>query len=338
MPEITEEKKKIVLSGIQPSGNQFTLGNYIGAIRNWAQMQDEFNCIYMVANEHSITVRQEPAKLRENTYRALASLLAAGIDPEKSIVFIQSHVPAHAELAWILSCYTMFGELTRMTQFKDKSAKNADNINAGLFTYPVLMAADILLYQADLVPVGVDQKQHVEIARDIANRFNGVYGNTFKLPEPYIPAIGAKIMSLAEPERKMSKSDPNENAKILVMDKPEDILRKFKRAVTDSQGEVRRGPDKPGINNLITIYCAATGQTPEQVEQAFQGKGYGDFKTACGEAVIEMLRPFREQVEDLLKNRDYLDQVARAGAERAGHFAQRTLTKAQKKVGFVLRP
>ena len=232
----------------------------------------------------------------------------------------------------------MFGELTRMTQFKDKSAKNADNINAGLFTYPVLMAADILLYQADLVPVGVDQKQHVEIARDIANRFNGVYGNTFKLPEPYIPAIGAKIMSLAEPERKMSKSDPNENAKILVMDKPEDILRKFKRAVTDSQGEVRRGPDKPGINNLITIYCAATGQTPEQVEQAFQGKGYGDFKTACGEAVIEMLRPFREQVEDLLKNRDYLDQVARSGAERARHFAQRTLTKAQKKVGFVLRP
>ena len=317
MADIAVKKKKIVLSGIQPSGNQFTLGNYIGAIRNWANMQDEFDCIYMIANEHSITVRQEPAKLRENTYRALASLLAAGIDPQKSIVFIQSHVPAHAELAWILNCYTMFGELSRMTQFKDKSSKNADNINAGLFTYPVLMAADILIYQADLVPVGADQKQHVEIARDIANRFNGLYSNTFKLPEPYIPAIGAKIMSLAEPEKK------------------EDILRKFKRAVTDSQGEVRRGPDKPGINNLITIYSVATGLTPEQVEAQFAGKGYGDFKAACGEAVAEMLRPFREQVEDLMKNKDYLDQVAREGAEKAARLAARTLSKVQKKVGFV---
>ena len=335
MADIAVEKKKIVLSGIQPSGNQFTLGNYIGAIRNWANMQDEFDCIYMIANEHSITVRQDPAKLRENTYRALASLLAAGIDPQKSIVFIQSHVPAHAELAWILNCYTMFGELSRITQFKDKSSKNADNINAGLFTYPVLMAADILIYQADLVPVGADQKQHVEIARDIANRFNGLYSNTFKLPEPYIPAIGAKIMSLAEPEKKMSKSDPNVNASILVMDKKEDILRKFKRAVTDSQGEVRRGPDKPGINNLITIYSVATGLTPEQVEAQFAGKGYGDFKAACGEAVAEMLRPFREQVEDLMKNKDYLDQVAREGAEKAARLAARTLSKVQKKVGFV---
>ena len=335
MADIAVEKKKIVLSGIQPSGNQFTLGNYIGAIRNWANMQDEFDCIYMIANEHSITVRQEPAKLRENTYRALASLLAAGIDPQKSIVFIQSHVPAHAELAWILNCYTMFGELSRMTQFKDKSSKNAAHINAGLFTSPVLMAADILIYQADLVPVGADQKQHVEIARDIANRFNGLYSNTFKLPEPYIPAIGAKIMSLAEPEKKMSKSDPNVNASILVMDKKEDILRKFKRAVTDSQGEVRRGPDKPGINNLITIYSVATGLTPEQVEAQFAGKGYGDFKTACGEAVAEMLRPFREQVEDLMKNKDYLDQVAREGAEKAARLAARTLSKVQKKVGFV---
>ena len=326
MADIAVEKKKIVLSGIQP---------YIGAIRNWANMQDEFDCIYMIANEHSITVRQEPAKLRENTYRALASLLAAGIDPQKSIVFIQSHVPAHAELAWILNCYTMFGELSRMTQFKDKSSKNADNINAGLFTYPVLMAADILIYQADLVPVGADQKQHVEIARDIANRFNGLYSNTFKLPEPYIPAIGAKIMSLAEPEKKMSKSDPNVNASILVMDKKEDILRKFKRAVTDSQGEVRRGPDKPGNNNLITIYSVATGLTPEQAEAQFAGKGYGDFKAACGEAVAEMLRPFRAQVEDLMKNKDYLDQVAREGAEKAARLAARTLSKVQKKVGFV---
>ncbi|MBQ1704589.1 MAG: tryptophan--tRNA ligase [Clostridia bacterium] len=338
MPEIAEEKKKIVLSGIQPSGDQFTLGNYIGAIRNWALMQESFDCLYMVANEHSITVRQVPAKLRENTYRALASLLAAGIDPQKSIVFIQSHVPAHAELAWILDCYTMFGELSRMTQFKDKSSKNADNINAGLFTYPALMAADILLYQADLVPVGADQKQHVEIARDIAGRFNGLYGNTFRLPEPYIPAVGAKIMSLAEPERKMSKSDANENAKILVMDGPDDIMRKFKRAVTDSYGEVKRGEDKPGINNLITIYSVATGKTPEQVEAEFEGKGYGDFKRACGEAVVELLRPFREQVEDLMKNRDYLDQVAAAGAERAERLALRTLSKVQKKVGFVPRP
>ncbi len=338
MAELAVEKKKIVLSGIQPSGNQFTLGNYIGAIRNWANMQDAFDCIYMVANEHSITVRQDPAKLRENTYRALASLLAAGIDPKKSVMFIQTHVPAHAELAWILNCYTMYGELSRMTQFKDKSAKNADNINAGLFTYPVLMASDILLYQADLVPVGADQKQHVEIARDIANRFNGIYSPTFKLPEPYIPAIGAKIMSLAEPEKKMSKSDPNANANILVMDKPEDIMRKFKRAVTDSQGEVRRGADKPGINNLITIYSVATGLTPEQVEAQFAGKGYGDFKTSCGEAVVEMLRPFREQVEDLMKNKDYLDQVAREGADIAAKLAWRTLSKVQKKVGFVPKP
>ncbi len=338
MDETVVEKKKVVLSGIQPSGNQFTLGNYIGAIRNWALMQDSFDCIYMVANEHSITVRQEPAKLRENTYRAIASLLAAGIDPKKSILFVQSHVPAHAELAWILDCYTMFGELTRMTQFKDKSAKNADNINAGLFTYPTLMAADILIYQSDLVPVGADQKQHVEIARDIAGRFNGIYGNTFVLPEPYIPAMGAKIMSLAEPEKKMSKSDPNENAKILVMDKPEDIMRKFRRAVTDSYGEVRRGEDKPGLNNLITIYSVATGKTPEQVEAEFEGKGYGDFKTACGEAVVEMLRPFREQVETLMKNKDYLDQVAKEGAEQAERIAMRTLRKVQKKVGFLPRP
>lgn len=337
MDEITSEKRKIVLSGIQPSGNQFTLGNYIGAIRNWALMQDSFDCIYMVANEHSITVRQEPAKLRENTYRAIASLLAAGIDPQKSILFVQSHVPAHAELAWILDCYTMFGELSRMTQFKDKSAKNADNINAGLFTYPTLMAADILIYQADLVPVGVDQKQHVEIARDIAGRFNGLYGNVFTIPEPYIPAMGAKIMSLAEPEKKMSKSDPNENAKILVMDKPEDIMRKFRRAVTDSYGEVRRGEDKPGLNNLITIYSVATGKTPEQVESEFAGKGYGDFKTACGEAVVEMLRPFREQVETLMKNKDYLDQVAKQGADQAERLALRTLRKVQKKVGFLPR-
>lgn len=334
MEELQTEKKKIVLSGIQPTG-MFTLGNYIGAIRNWAALQDSFDCLYMVANLHSITVRQEPAKLRQNTYLAFASLLAAGVDPEKSILFIQSQVREHSELAWILNCYTMFGELSRMTQFKDKSAKNADNINAGLFTYPALMAADILLYQADAVPVGVDQKQHVEIARDIAGRFNGLYGQTFRIPEPYIPAIGAKIMSLAEPERKMSKSDTNVNATVLVLDKPEDIIRKFKRAVTDSDNRILRGEGKDGINNLITIYSVATGLTPEAVEAQFAGKGYGDFKLACGEAVVELLRPFREKTQELLKNTDYLDQLCRDGAEKAAHIAQRTLAKAQKKVGFV---
>lgn len=335
MSEQITERKKIVLSGIQPSGQQFTLGNYIGAIRNWAAMQEQFDCLYMVANLHSLTVRQDPAALRQNTLRALASLLAAGIDPNRSILFVQSHVAAHSELAWILDCFTMFGELSRMTQFKDKSAKNADNINAGLFTYPALMAADILLYQADYVPVGADQKQHVEIARDIAGRFNGLYSPTFKLPEPYIPAMGAKIMSLAEPEHKMSKSDPNPNACIYVMDKPDDIIRKFKRAVTDSDMEVRRGEGKYGINNLITIYSIAAGVTPEETEQIFAGKGYGDFKTACGEAVADMLRPFREKVEDLLKNKDYLAEVQREGAERAGALAVRTLHKVQKKVGLL---
>lgn len=333
-----QERKKVVLSGIQPSGQQFTLGNYIGAIRNWAAMQEEFDCLYMVANLHSLTVRQDPTALRQNTQRAVASLLAAGIDPEKSVLFVQSHVAAHSELSWLLSCFTMFGELSRMTQFKDKSAKNADNINAGLFTYPVLMASDILLYQADLVPVGADQKQHVEIARDIAGRFNGLYSPTFRMPEPYIPAMGAKIMSLSEPDKKMSKSDPNPNACIYVMDKAEDIIRKMKRAVTDSDACVRRGEGKDGINNLITIYSIAAGVTPEETERQFEGQGYGAFKQACGEAVAEMLRPFREKVEDLMKNKDYLEQVERQGAERAAAIAARTLSKVQKKVGLVPRP
>ena len=329
--------KKRMLSGIKPSGD-LTLGSYLGAIKNWAERAETYDCFYFMADLHAITVRHNPADLRRRTLEQLAQYIACGLDPEKNTLFIQSHVHQHAELGWILECYSMFGELSRMTQFKDKSAKNADNINAGLFTYPALMAADILLYQADLVPVGADQKQHVEIARDIANRFNGLYGNTFKLPEPYIPAIGAKIMSLAEPEKKMSKSDPNVNANILVMDKPEDIMRKFKRAVTDSQGEVRRGPDKPGINNLITIYSVATGKTPEQIEEEFAGKGYGDFKTACGEAVVEMLRPFREKTEELLRNKDYLDQVCAQGADRAARLAGRTLEKVYKKVGFVKKP
>ena len=327
-----DSEKKTMLSGIQPSGD-LHLGNYLGAVKNWSALAEEFNCYYFMADLHSITVRQNPAELRRRSVAQLAQYIACGLDPEKNTLFIQSHVHEHAELGWILNCYTMFGELSRMTQFKDKSAKNAENINGGLFTYPALMAADILLYQADYVPVGEDQKQHCELTRDIAIRFNNLYGETFKVPEPYIPKVGARIMSLGNPTSKMSKSDPQ--GCVFLMDSPEEIARKFKRAVTDSQGEVRRGPDKPGINNLITIYSVATGLTPEQVEAQFAGKGYGDFKAACGEAVAEMLRPFREQVEDLMKNKDYLDQVAREGAEKAARLAARTLSKVQKKVGFV---
>ena len=329
------DAKKRIFSGIQPSG-ELTLGSYMGAIKNWVDLQHEYDCLFCIVDMHAITVRQNPADLRRRSVAQLAQYIACGLDPEKNIMFIQSHVPQHAELAWILNCYTMYGELGRMTQFKDKSAKHADNITAGLFTYPVLMAADILLYQADLVPVGADQMQHVELCRDIANRFNYNFPDTFTIPEAFIPKMGARVMSLGTPENKMSKSEPD--GCVFLMDKPEDIMRKFKRAVTDSQGEVRRGPDRPGINNLITIYSVATGKTPEQIEAEFQGKGYGDFKTACGEAVVEMLRPFRENVEDLMKNKDYLNQVARAGAEKAGRMAYRTLSKAQKKVGFVPMP
>ena len=265
-----EQKKKTIFSGVQPSG-KLTLGNYLGAIRNFGPLQEEYNCIYCVVDMHAITVRQDPATLRRQTLEVLAQYIACGLDPDKSTLFIQSHVPAHAELAWVLSCYTMFGELSRMTQFKDKSSKHADNVNAGLFTYPVLMASDILLYQTDMVPVGVDQKQHVELARNIAQRFNGVYSDTFVMPEPYIPQTGAKIMSLQEPSRKMSKSDENQNSFILLMDKPDDIMRKFRRAVTDSDTRVARGEGKDGVNNLISIYALATGKTPEQVEAEFEG-------------------------------------------------------------------
>ncbi len=330
----TEIKRKRVLSGIQPSG-EFTLGNYIGAVRNWNELQDSCDCLFMVANMHTITVRQDPATLKNKTYRAFANLLAAGLSPEKTILFVQSQVPAHSELCWILECYTMFGELSRMTQFKDKSAKNADNINAGLFTYPSLMAADILLYGTDGVPVGVDQKQHVELARDVAVRFNGIYGNVFKIPEPLISKTGAKIMSLADPQYKMSKSDPNPNAFISVSDKPEDIMRKFKRAVTDSESTVKRGEGRYGINNLIEIYSIAAAVTPEETEKRFENKGYGEFKTECAEAVIEMLRPFREKTEDLLKNKDYLDGLFKQGAERASFIAERTLSKVYKKIGMI---
>ena len=331
-----EHEKKTIFSATQPSG-RITLGNYLGALRNWVALQDDYNAIYCVADEHAITVRQDPAALRRQSLELYAQFIACGLDPEKSIIFIQSHVPQHAELAWVLNCYTMFGELSRMTQFKDKSASHADNVNAGLFTYPSLMAADILLYQADLVPVGEDQRQHVEITRNIAQRFNGIYGDVFTMPEAYIPKVAARVMSLSEPEKKMSKSSPNENSFVLVMDKPEAIMRKFKRAITDSEGGIHRSPEKPGVTNLIEIYSAVTGMTPEAVENEFNGKGYGVFKPAVGEAVVEALRPIREETERLLGDKGYLETLYRQGAEKAAALANRTLRKVHKKVGFAPR-
>lgn len=331
-----EHEKKTIFSATQPSG-RITLGNYLGALLNWVALQDDYNAIYCVADEHAITVRQDPAALRRQSLELYAQFIACGLDPEKSIIFIQSHVPQHAELAWVLNCYTMFGELSRMTQFKDKSASHADNVNAGLFTYPSLMAADILLYQADLVPVGEDQRQHVEITRNIAQRFNGIYGDVFTMPEAYIPKVAARVMSLSEPEKKMSKSSPNENSFVLVMDKPEAIMRKFKRAITDSEGGIYRSPEKPGVTNLIEIYSAVTGMTPEAVENEFNGKGYGVFKPAVGEAVVEALRPIREETERLLGDKGYLETLYRQGAEKAAALANRTLRKVHKKVGFAPR-
>ena len=332
-----EVQKKRILSGIQPSGD-LTLGSYLGAIRNWAALADEYDCYYMMADMHTITVRQVPAELRRHTLVQLAAYIASGLDPEKNVLFVQSHVPAHAQLGWVLDCYTMFGELSRMTQFKDKSAKNADNINAGLFTYPALMAADILLYQADLVPVGGDQKQHVEICRDIATRFNGLYGDTFKLPDPYIPKVGARIMSLTTPTSKMSKSDKDQNGCVYMLEKPEDILRKFKKAMTDSDACVRFDPEnKPGVANLMSIYSAVTGKNFDAIEREFDGKGYGEFKPAVGEAVVELLRPIREKTTDLLNNKDYLEQVYKEGAQKASYLARKTLDKVYRKVGFVAR-
>lgn len=328
------EKKQIALSLIQPSGT-ITLGNYLGAIRNWVKMQDEFNCIFALADLHTITVRQEPAKMRKNIIDAYASILACGIDVEKTLFFIQSHVHTHAEMAWILNCYTQFGELSRMTQFKDKSAKHADNINAGLFTYPSLMAADILLYQADCVPVGADQMQHLELARDIANRFNGLYPNVFKVPEAYIPKAGARVMSLQDPTRKMSKSDENVNGCVHLLDPPEVIMKKFKRAVTDSDACVRYGEGKDGINNLMDIYGAVTGLTHEQIEKDFDGKGYGDFKTAVGEAVVEALRPVKNEYERLIADKAYLESCYKRADEIALKLSSRTLAKAKKKIGFI---
>ncbi|MCH5303815.1 MAG: tryptophan--tRNA ligase [Ruminococcus sp.] len=328
------EKKKVALSLIQPSGT-ITLGNYLGAIRNWVKMQDEFNCIFALADLHTITVRQEPAKMRKNILDAYASILACGIDVEKTLFFIQSHVPTHAELAWILNCYTQFGELSRMTQFKDKSAKHSDNINAGLFTYPSLMAADILLYQADYVPVGADQMQHLELTRDIANRFNGLYPNVFKVPEAYIPKAGARVMSLQDPTKKMSKSDENANGCVHLLDPPEVIMKKFKRAITDSEASVRYAEGKDGINNLMDIYGAVTGLSHEQIEHDFSGKGYGDFKTAVGEAVVEALRPIKVEYEKLIADKAYLESCYKKADEIAFKISMRTLGKAKKKIGFI---
>lgn len=330
--------KKVMLSGIQPSG-ELHLGNYLGAVKNWAALAEEFDCYYFMADMHSITVRQDPAELRRRSVSQLAQYIACGLDPQKNTLFIQSHVHEHAELGWVLNCYTMFGELSRMTQFKDKSAKNASNINGGLFTYPALMAADILLYQPDYVPVGEDQKQHCELTRDVAIRFNGIYGDTFKVPEPYIPKVGARVMSLGTPTAKMSKSDPQ--GCVFIMDKPEEIARKFKRAVTDSDTEncVRYdAQNKPGVANLMSIYSSVTGESFDEIERDFAGKGYGAFKPAVGDAVIEALRPIREETERLLADKAYLKQVYTDGAMRASAVARKTLRKVYKRIGFVEKP
>ncbi|MBQ8091121.1 MAG: tryptophan--tRNA ligase [Pyramidobacter sp.] len=334
--EAKPERKKIMLSGIQPTGT-FTLGNYLGAVRNWRQTQEDFQCAYFIADLHSLTVRQESAKLRKQSIDAFALLLACGIDPAKSLVFIQSHVHAHAELGWILACYSMFGDLSRMTQFKDKSAKHADNVNAGLFTYPALMAADILLYQPDYVPVGEDQRQHLEFTRDVAVRMNSIYGSVFRVPDAYIVKAGAKIMSLQEPTKKMSKSDTNVNAFISILDEPNVIVNKFKRAVTDSETSVCYREGKDGINNLMSIYSVITGNTYEQIERDFAGKGYGDFKKAVGECVAEELRPVRERFAELTADKAALEAIYRKGAETASHVAERTLDKVKKKIGLLAK-
>ena len=325
--------KKVLFSGMQATGN-LTLGNYLGAMKNWVTLSDEYECFYSVVDMHSITIRQDPSTLRQHARKLLMIYIATGLDPEKNCLYYQSHVSGHAELAWILNCFTYMGELNRMTQFKDKAAKHADNINAGLFTYPVLMAADILLYQADVVPVGVDQMQHLELTRDIAQRFNGIYGDVFTIPEAYIGKVGAKIMSLQDPSKKMSKSDENPNGSIYLMDEPDTIMRKFKRAVTDSEGQILYRDEQPGIKNLINIYCACTGKAPDEVVREFDGKGYAEFKPAVGEAVVAVLKPLQDRVAELSKDKAYIDSVIKNNAEKAQYFANKTLRKVQKKIGF----
>lgn len=326
--------QKICFSGVQPSGN-LTIGNYLGAIGNFSAYSEKYKCFYCVVDNHAITVRQNPADLRRRTYETLALYMACGLDPDKNTLYVQSHVPAHTDLAWILNCFTMFGELSRMTQFKDKSAKHSDNVNAGLFTYPVLMASDILLYQTDVVPVGIDQKQHLELARDVAERFNQIYPNTFTVPEPMISKSGMKIMSLSEPTKKMSKSDENANAVVYILDDKDTIIRKFKRAVTDSDTCVRYADGKDGINNLMTIYSCFTKKSFEEIEREFAGRGYGDFKLAVGEACADALAPVRDEFSKLIADKAYLEEQMKKGADEASYYARKTISKVKRKLGFV---
>ena len=325
--------KKVLFSGMQATGN-LTLGNYLGALKNWVTLSDEYECFYSVVDMHSITVRQDPATLRKRARALLTLYIAAGLDPKKNCIYYQSHVSGHAELAWILNCFTYMGELNRMTQFKDKSAKHADNINAGLFTYPVLMAADILLYQADVVPVGIDQMQHLELTRDIATRFNNIYGDVFTIPEAYIGKVGAKIMSLQDPSKKMSKSDENPNGSIYLMDDPDTIIRKCKRAVTDSEANIAYRDEQPGLKTQMEIFCACVGNTPEDAVQEFEGSADGELKLAVGEAVVSVLKPLQDEVARLEKDKAYLDSIIKENGEKASYYANKTLRKVQRKVGF----
>lgn len=325
--------KKRLFSAVQPSGTP-TIGNYVGAIKNFVALQDQFDCIYSIADLHTITVRQNPAELRQRTLELLSLYLACGLDPEKCILFLQSHVSAHAELTWVLNTITAPGELNRMTQFKDKSKSHADNVNMGLMDYPVLMVSDILLYNTDVVPIGADQKQHLELTRDLAIRFNNRYSPTFTVPEPFIPKIGARVMSLQDPSKKMSKSDANENAYISMYDDKDTVIRKFKRAVTDSENCVKFSEEKPGISNLISIYTAFTNNSIEQTEKEFENVGYGDFKLAVGEAVANVINPIADRKNELMKDKRYLEQILLQGKERAEYIANKTLRKVYKKVGF----
>ncbi|OON96450.1 MAG: tryptophan--tRNA ligase [Candidatus Epulonipiscioides saccharophilum] len=328
------ETKKTIFSGMQPTG-AITLGNYLGALKNWTSLQDEYNCLYCIVDMHAITVRQNPAELRKNARNLLIQYIAAGLDPAQNIIYYQSHVSGHAELAWILNCFTYMGELNRMTQFKDKSSKHSENINAGLYTYPALMAADILLYNTDLVPIGNDQKQHLELTRDIAERFNTIYGETFTIPEGYIGKVGARIMDLQEPTKKMSKSSEDKNATILLTDKPEEILKKFKRAVTDNVATIKYDPEnQPGISNLISIYSAITGKSYVEIENEFSGSGYGNFKIKVAESVIEILRPIQQKYDELQKDKSYIDHIIKDNAQKANYQSQKILRKVQKKIGF----
>lgn len=329
--------QKILFSGMQATGN-LTLGNYLGALKNWVTLSDEYECFYSVVDLHSITVRQDPSELRKRARNLLTLYIAAGLDPEKNCIYYQSHVSGHAELSWILNCFTYMGELNRMTQFKDKAAKHTDNINSGLYTYPVLMAADILLFQTDVVPVGKDQLQHLEICRDIAQRFNSIYGDVFTIPEGYLGKSGAKIMSLQEPTKKMSKSDENINASIYLMDDPDTIIRKFKRAITDSENVIQYRDEQPGIKNLLDIYCSCTNKSPSEAVKEFDGLGYGDFKLAVGESVVSVLKPVQDRFDELTKDKAYIDKIIKDNAEKANYYAMKTLRKVQKKVGFPERP